>query len=44
MTWALTLIYEGWSHFSQKYINGKVSTMPERLKAVIEEESRMSDY
>jgi len=31
--------YEGWFHVSQKYINEKVSTMPERLKA---EEGRMN--
>jgi len=29
------LIYEGWSHVSQEYINEKVSTMSERLKAVV---------
>ncbi len=38
------LIYEGWSHVSQEYINEKVPTMPERLKAVIEEEGRMTGY
>ena len=38
------LIYEGWSHVSQEYINEKVSTMPERLKAVIEGEGRMTGY
>ncbi len=38
------LIYEEWSHVSQKYINEKISTMSERLKVVIEEESRMTDY
>jgi hypothetical protein len=38
------LIYEGWSHVSQKYINEKFSTMSERLKVVIEEEGRMTGY
>ena len=38
------LIYEGWFHVSQKYINEKVSTMSERLKAVIEGEGRMTGY
>ncbi len=38
------LIYESWSHVSQKYINEKISTMSERLQAVINEESKMTDY
>jgi len=38
------LILEGWSHVSQRYINEKVSTMPERLKAVIDGEGKMTGY
>lgn len=30
------LIYEGWSHVPQKFINRSIRSMPDRLKAVIE--------
>lgn len=38
------LILEGWSHVSQEYINERVSTMPERLQAVIDGEGKMTGY
>ena len=38
------MIYERWSHVSQKTINDSVSTMPERLRAVIIGEGRMTFY
>ncbi len=38
------LIYEGWSHVSQRLINETVITMPERLQAVIIGGGRMTGY
>ena len=38
------LILEGWSHVSQKYINEKVATMPDRLRALISGEGKMTGY
>ena len=38
------LIYEGWSHVSQHFINEKVASMPDRLQAVIDGEGKMTGY
>lgn len=38
------LMYEGWADLSQKFINERVATMPDRLKAVIEDEGKMTGY
>ena len=38
------LIYEGWSHVSQGFINEKVASMPDRLEAVIRGEGKMTGY
>lgn len=38
------LIYEGWATASQKFINEKVESMPERLQAVKDGEGKMSGY
>lgn len=34
------LIYDGWTHVTQKFINEKVASMPERLQAVKDGEGR----
>lgn len=38
------LIYEGWTHVSQNFINDKVASMPERLEVVIVGEGKMTGY
>ncbi len=38
------LVYEGWSYVPQKFINKSVRSMPDRLKAVIEGEGKMTGY
>ena len=38
------LIYEGWSHVSQRFVNEQVATMPKRLQAVIDDEGRITSY
>ena len=38
------LIYEGWSHVSQQFVNEQVATMPKRLQAVIDDEVGMTGY
>ena len=39
-----SLIYEGWSTVSQKGINEKVHSMPQRLKDVIELDGQMTGW
>ncbi len=36
------LIYEGWTHVTQKFINEKVASTPERLQAVKDGEGKMT--
>lgn len=38
------LIYEGWATVSEAYINEKVAFMPDRLRAVIESEGKMTGF
>ena len=38
------LIYEGWANVSQAFINERVSTMPDRLRAVLDGEGKMTGY
>ena len=38
------LIYEGWTHVSQHFINKRVASMPERMDAVIAGERKMTGY
>ena len=38
------LIFEGWNHVSQIYINEKMIEMPDRLRVVIAGEGKMTDY
>ncbi len=38
------LIYEGWTYVSQKLINKKIASMPERLQAVKDGEGKMTSY
>ena len=38
------LIYEGWIHVTQKFINKKVVSIPKRLQAVKDEEGKMTGY
>lgn len=38
------LIYEGWSNISTEFINEKVASMPDRLRAVIDGEGKMTGY
>lgn len=38
------LIYEGWGHVSQSFINKKISSMLDRLQAVIDGEGKMTSY
>lgn len=38
------LIYDGWTHVTQKFINEKVASMPERLQAVKGGEGQMTGY
>ena len=38
------LIYEGWSKVSTEFINEKVASMPDRLRAVIDGEGKMTGY
>jgi hypothetical protein len=35
---------EGWSHLSQSFIDEKMAEMPDRLKAVIDEDGQMTGY
>ena len=37
-------IYEGWTYMSQKLINKKIESMPERLQTVKDGEGKMTDY
>lgn len=38
------LIVEGWSNVNQLFINEKVASIPDRLKAVIEGDGQMTGY
>ena len=38
------LILEEWSHVTQSFINERVRSMPDRLKACIEGDGKMTDY
>jgi len=38
------LILEGWGSVTQRHINKKVSTMPDRLRAVLVGEGKMMGY
>ena len=38
------LIYERWTHVSQKFINQNIASMPERLQAVKDGEGKMTGY
>ncbi len=38
------LILEGWAEVSQSFINKLVKSMPDRLKAVIETEGKLTGY
>lgn len=38
------LIYEGWATVSEAFINEKVASMPERLRAVIDSEGKMTGF
>ena len=38
------LIVEGWANVSQKFINEKVLSMPDRLQAVIDGEGKMTGF
>ena len=38
------LIYKGWTLVTQKFINEKVATMPEKLQAVKDGEGKMTGY
>ena len=38
------MIYEGWTHVSQHFINEKGASMPERLDAVISGEGKITGY
>ena len=38
------LIYEGWANASQKSINEHVRSMPDRLRAIIAGEGKITDY
>lgn len=42
-TGMIELIYEGWTHLSQKFVNKKIASMPERIQTVKDGERKMTD-
>ena len=38
------LIYKGWANVSQNFIDDQVDSMPDRLRAIIDGEGKMTGY